>query len=96
MLHIHVRYKVKPGMRKAFVNAFTKAEVAKKTRSEPGNLGYEFFYPINNDNEVFLLECWENEAALGPHKEAEHYKLHQGFKNEFVENTDIKVIRENK
>ena len=94
MLHVHVRYKVKPGMRKAFVEAITKAKTAAKTMAEPGNLGYEFFVPLANDDDLFLLECWENEAALDPHREMEHYKELQAFKAEYVLNTDIRKIRE--
>ena len=94
MLHIHVRYKVKPGMRKAFIEALAKAKTSARTMAEPGNLGYEFFVPLDKDDEVFLLECWENEAALGPHREMEHFKELQGFKAEYVLNTDIKKIKE--
>ena len=94
MLHIHVRYKIKPGMRKAYIEAITKAQTASKTQAEPGNLGYEFFIPLDKEDELFLVECWENETVVGPHRDMEHYKYLQSLKAEYVLNTDIKVIKE--
>ena len=92
MLHIHVRYKVKPGMRNAYIDAIKKAKISGRTMEEPGNFGYEFFIPMEKEDELFLVECWENEEVLVPHKEQEHYKELQNLKAEFVLNTEIKRI----
>ena len=92
VLYVHVRYKVKPGMRNAFVEAIKKAKISSRTMEEPGNFGYEFLIPMENEDELFLVECWENEEVLVPHREKEHFKELQTIKAEYVLNTEIKRI----
>jgi len=96
MLYVHVRYKVKPGMRNAYTDAIKKAEISRRTMEESGNSGYEFFYPIDNENEVYLLECWENEEVFATHRETAHCKELQGIKAEYVLETEIKLITADK
>jgi len=93
VLYVFVRYAVKPGMRDEYIAAIKGADISKRTMEEPGNYGYEFFSAIEDENTLFLLECWENEEALVPHRDMEHYKQMQDFKAKFVLDTAIKIVK---
>ena len=34
---------------------------------ENGNIRYEYFIPINDDETVLLIDSWENQAAIDMH-----------------------------
>ncbi len=36
-------------------------------RAEAGNLQYEYFYPMNDDGTVLLIDSWVNQQALDIH-----------------------------
>ena len=67
-----VRLKVKPGMEAKMEGAARKAE--KATRSEKGNLAYEFHRDVDNKGEYVLFERWKNVAALQAHFKEDHTK----------------------
>jgi len=92
MIYVHVRNQVKPGMREAYIEAIKKTDIAHRTQNEPDNICYEFFCSVENEDEVFLLECWENEAALIPHQEEEHFKELQAIKSDYVLKTEVEKI----
>ena len=34
-----------------------------KIREEQGNIRYEYFYPVEDEETVLLIDCWENQEA---------------------------------
>ena len=36
-------------------------------RAQEGNLKYEYFLPINDDETILLIDSWENQQALDTH-----------------------------
>lgn len=44
------------------------------------------------ENQVFLLERYEDEEAFAFHKEQEHFKKLQEIKAEYVLSTDIQIL----
>lgn len=94
MIILNVTYNIKPGMRASFVNALQENHIEECVSNEPGNLVYSFYLPINpeDENQVFLLERYEDEEAFAFHKEQEHFKKLQEIKAEYVLSTDIQIL----
>ena len=44
--------------------------VVSKIRQEEGNIRYEYFFPLDNEESVLLVDSWKNQEALD-----EHHKL---------------------
>ena len=70
---IHIYY-----LRKKFVNkgketCRKKAEIIDITRNEPGNLRYEYFFSAERENEILLLEQWEDKASQIRHGKQPHF-----------------------
>lgn len=72
MIFIVVKYDVKPESVEKFpeaVRTFTEA-----TRSEPGNLWFEWSKSLEKDNEFVLVEAFTDEGAE-PHVKSDHFAV---------------------
>lgn len=83
-LQVHVVYTLKTGSRDSFIESVQRARIPEETRRESGNLLYEWFLSVSDNNQVFLLEAWENSIAQQKHCETENYKKLQALKDKYV------------
>lgn len=67
-----VRLKPKPGAEDELLERLL--DVAEDVRSEPGNLLTLVFRDPADPRDVFMLELFEDEAAIEAHRVAEHTK----------------------
>ena len=75
MIELHVTYTMKPGIPpKAFYDALNAANIPETCRQEKGNIRYHYFLPVDNDNQLFLLEIWEDKDSLKAHQQTPHFK----------------------
>jgi quinol monooxygenase YgiN len=88
-LLLNVTYTTKPGQRAEFLNALTQLGVVEKSRQEPGNLKYDYFYPIHSEDQLLLIELWEDHEALASHAKTEHYLQLQTLKGEYLLSANI-------
>jgi len=44
------------------------------TRTEPGNISYQYFQDCNDPEYYAMIELWENQEALKAHLESDHFK----------------------
>lgn len=51
--------------------------LASATRREPGNLSYDIYRGINDDQEFYIVEHWASPAALAAHEHTETF-IHYG------------------
>ncbi|MBP7176317.1 MAG: antibiotic biosynthesis monooxygenase [Thermoclostridium sp.] len=89
-LLMHVTYKVKEGRRDEFIQKVKDLGIMVASKQEPGNLFYEYYYPIDDVNSVLLVEAWTNTDSQVQHTKTEHFKVLSELKNEYVEITQIK------
>jgi len=66
-LVINIYYKGENGNARKFANEMTRRKIVDKVRNEAGNLKYEYFFPMDDDETVLLIDKWENEEALNIH-----------------------------
>ena len=60
MLTVLIRYKGEKDNVRGFVNEMVSNGVVKRIREEEGNLRYEYFFPLEEDGSVLLVDSWVN------------------------------------
>jgi len=105
---INIYYTGKNGNAKKFAQEMLSHGVVEKIRAEEGNLKYEYFLPMNNEETVLLIDCWKDQLSLDKHHHSpmmqeiiglrEKYDLHmqvERYVSDVSENSDDKkYIRE--
>ena len=89
MIVLNVTYHTKPGKRAAFYEAINAECLAQASRAEAGNGKYAYFAALENENVLFLLENWADQAAFDAHMATPHFKRLGELKSEYVAETKI-------
>lgn len=84
MIVMNVTYKCKPNMREAYLERLRAEGVGEGSRADEGNIKYDYYRSVDDENELFLLEKWEHEEGLKKHAEQPHFKRLMEFKSEYV------------
>ena len=84
---MEVHYITKPGMRKSFLEAVTP--YANLSKAEEGNYGYDYYLNPNDDNDLLLIEKWQNQEILDKHFKMEHFAKIGEIKTKYVDDTKI-------
>ena len=92
-LLVNVTYTIKEGKREEFFNKVNEMGIVKDSRQEPGNSKYEYFFSVDSEDKLFLMEMWANNVAQEMHGKTEHYKKLQSLKEEYV--TDVSIEKYN-
>lgn len=50
-----------------FAEEMVSGGTVEKIRAEEGNLLYEYFFPMDDERTVLLIDSWENQQALDVH-----------------------------
>ncbi|MBE6990909.1 MAG: hypothetical protein E7426_09250 [Ruminococcaceae bacterium] len=90
-LTIIVTYKTLPGKAEAFFKAVTESGVAAGVRQEPGNLGYNFYLPLEEEDTLVLIEKWASSEAADAHPFTDNVKKLASFKPDYV--LETKAVR---
>lgn len=88
-LLLNVTYTAKPGKRTAFFRALTQLGVVEQSKQEPGNIKYDYYYPVDSEDQLLLVEIWEDDKALAFHTHTEHYQQLQSIKSDYLINARI-------
>ena len=106
---VHVYYSGKNGNARKFAEEMEGSGIAEKIRSEPGNLKYVYFFPMNDPETVLLIDSWQNQTALDLHHASpmmekilllrENYDLHMQVERYLsddagIPDSDMQFIRE--
>lgn len=67
MISVNIYYKGINGNAKKFVNEMINLGIVDKIRKEEGNLRYEYFFLVDDNETVLLIDCWKNQEALDIH-----------------------------
>lgn len=69
---INVELTVKPGQQAAY-EAFI-AKLVAGSRSEAGNISYDHFKKVDQDNEYEIVEHWRDADAIAFHNDTPHFQ----------------------
>lgn len=64
---INIYYTGKPGDARKFAEEMTAKGIVQAIRAEPGNMRYEYFFPMEDMQTVLLIDAWEDQASLDLH-----------------------------
>ena len=76
-------------MRSEFLETIRKEGIDKSSRSEAGNLKYEYYDSTSDPDELLLIEKWQNEDAIDFHKNQAHFARLGELKIKYVDETII-------
>lgn len=105
MITVLIRYKGRGGNARKFVNEMISSGLVEAIRNEEGNLRYEYFYPLEDEESVLLVDSWTSQEALDVHHHLplikhlaalrEKYDLHMEVEKyeSIVDQADAEYIR---
>ncbi len=91
MLGLNVIFTTKgeKGDREALIAEFNQAGLLEAIRQEDGCVQYEFYYSAARENEMYLMEKWENQDKQTAHLSAPHMDNFRAIKSKYVIDTTI-------
>lgn len=89
MIVLNVTYKCKPDLRGEFLEAIMTEGIDAASRAEAGNIKYDYYTPVDNSDELLLVEKWRDADALKEHSVQPHFLRLGELKPEFVLDTVI-------
>lgn len=97
---INIYYTGSNGSAKQFAEEMISSGIVDEIRSKKGNLRYEYFSPLNDNETIMLIDSWENQEALDEHHKSEtmnkimklrnKYDLHMKVERYILEEDDDK------
>lgn len=82
MITIVARNIIRDGKREAFLEAVRPLIAA--SRSEEGNIAYDLYEDINEENAFCFIEKWKDLEAIAAHNASPHFREWMAGKTEFV------------
>lgn len=67
MITVNLYYKGTNGSARAFAEEMETSGIADAIRAEEGNLRYQYFQPIDDQETVLLIDSWTDQAAIDAH-----------------------------
>lgn len=64
---VNIYYQGKNGSAKRFAEEMVSGGVVSEIRAEGGNLKYEYFFPMEDEETVLLIDSWRDQASLDVH-----------------------------
>lgn len=103
---VNIYYSGKNDAARQFAKEMVSSGTVAAIRNEEGNLQYEYFYPVEDNQTVLLIDSWVNQDAIDMHHRTpmmqkimelrEKYDLHMKvlrFVSDDVPQTDTSFIR---
>ena len=105
---VNIYYSGKNGSARKFAEEMIQSGTVDLIRKEEGNIRYEYFIPLDDEETVLLIDSWENQEAIDVHHRTpmmntiftlrEKYNLHMRvdryISDEEIPQADRKYIRE--
>ncbi len=86
---IYVVYTAKDGMREGFLRAIEAEGIPAAVRAGDGCLRYDYFLPLDSENDILLVEEWESEEKQQIHVAQPHMVRLREMKNDYIEATRL-------
>lgn len=68
---VNIYYTGKDGNAKKFVDDMISSGTVKKIKEEKGNLKYDYFFPMNDEETVLLIDSWIDQESIDIHHASE-------------------------
>ena len=64
---INIYYTGENGNARKFAEEMISSGVVQNIRTENGNIRYEYFFPMEDEETVLLIDCWESQHSIDLH-----------------------------
>ena len=64
---VNIYYSGTNGNARKFAEEMVSSGVVRDIRAENGNLRYEYFYPMEDEETVLLIDSWNDQQAIDVH-----------------------------
>ena len=68
---INIYYTGSNGSAKRFAEDMINSGIVNEIRNKRGNIRYEYFLPLDDEETILLIDSWENQEALDEHHKSE-------------------------
>ena len=68
---INIYYTGSNGSAKRFAEEMINSGIVNEIRNKRGNIRYEYFLPLDDEETILLIDSWENQEALDEHHKSE-------------------------
>lgn len=68
-IYINIYYSGTNGNARKFAEEMVSSGIVEAIRAEKGNIKYDYFFPMNDNETILLIDAWENQKALDIHHE---------------------------
>lgn len=95
---INIYYKGENGSARKFANEMISSGIVEEIRNKKGNLRYDYFEPLDDNETILLIDSWKDQASLDEHHESEtmkkiielrnKYDLHMKVEKYILDNND--------
>ena len=78
--------------RDGFYQELAKNRIQELCEEEKGCIRYRYYYPCDNDTELFLLEQWETRENQKVHTSQPHFALIGDLKKKYHAKVEFEII----
>lgn len=82
-LTINIYYTGKDGSAKKFAEEMVSKGIVNRVRSEDGNEKYEYFFPMDDNETILLIDRWKSQEALDTHHKSPMMKEIADLRNKY-------------
>ena len=93
-LVVNIYYTGKNGSARKFVQEMVSSGIVDKIREEEGNERYEYFFPMDDEETVMLIDKWKNQEALDMHHKSEMMKQIAKLRNKYMLKMRVEMFTE--
>ena len=96
---VNIYYSGKGTNARRFAEEMVSNGTVEQIRAEEGNLRYEYFFPMDDESTVLLIDSWKNQAAIDVHHQSpmmnvimtlrEKYDLHMKVERYITDDAGI-------
>ncbi len=73
-LIVNIYYTGRNGSARKFAEEMMSSGIVDRVRAEEGNERYEYFFPMEDEETVMLIDKWKNQEALDLHHKSDMMK----------------------
>ncbi len=107
-LTVNIYYTGENGSAREFAQEMISSGTVDAIKNEKGNIKYDYFFPIDDDETVLLIDSWESQEAIDIHHNTPmmkkifelrekydlHMKVERYISDDSIPETDKKYIKE--
>lgn len=88
---VNILYTGKNGSARSFAEEMVASGIVDDIRREEGNERYEYFFPMDDEESVLLIDRWRNQEAIDMHHKSEMMEKISALRKKY--NLKMKVDR---